>query len=116
VEFESASSMQLAIEASPISMFDRKLHVEERRASNDRGRFPSGRGGYRNDNFRGRGGDFSGGNFSGGRGHGRNDFEKRGDFSNRTRDNGGRNAETGQRVYQNGGGRATRQAVTETKA
>ncbi|XP_059446202.1 nuclear transport factor 2 [Corylus avellana] len=31
VEFESASSMQRAIEASPILMFDRKLHVEERR-------------------------------------------------------------------------------------
>ncbi|GLT68431.1 hypothetical protein SLA2020_406640 [Shorea laevis] len=107
VEFESANSMQLAIEASPIIMFDRKLHVEERRANNDRGRFPSGRGGYRNDNFRGRG------DFNGGRGYGRNDFEKRGDFSGRTRDNGGRNVETGQRVHQNGGGRATRQASTE---
>lgn len=81
-------------------------------ANNDRGRFPSGRGGYRNDNFRGRG-DFNGGNFNGGRGYGRNDFEKRGDFSGRTRDNGGRNVETGQRVHQNGGGRATRQASTE---
>lgn len=108
VEFESASSMQNAIKESPISMFNRKLHIEERRASNDRGKF-SGRGGYRNDNFRGRG-NFNGGNFGGGRGYGRNDFERRGGFSNRTHGNGGRNGETGQRVYQNGGGRATRQA------
>lgn len=84
-------------------------------ANNDRGRFPSGRGGHRNDNFRGRG-DFNGGNFNGGRGYGRgNDFERRGDFSSRTRDNGGRNVETGQRVYQNGGGRATRESVTEAQ-
>ncbi|KAM3706975.1 hypothetical protein ACB098_03G191100 [Castanea mollissima] len=108
VEFESASSMQSAIEKSPIEMLDREVRVEERRANNDRGRF-SGRAGYRNDNFRGRG-NFSGGNFSGGRGYGRNDFERRGDFSNRTRGNAGRNEETGHRVYQNGGGKAIRQA------
>jgi len=84
-------------------------------ANNDRGRFPSGRGGYRNDNFRGRG-DFNGGNSNGGRGYGRgNDFERRGDFSSRTRDNGGRNVETGQRVYQNGGGRAKRESFTEAQ-
>ena len=76
-------------------------------ANNDRGRF-SGRAGYRNDIFRGRG-NFSGGNFSRGRGYGRIDFERRGDFSYRTRGNAGRNEETGHRVYQNGGGKGTRQ-------
>ncbi|XP_041016239.1 nuclear transport factor 2-like [Juglans microcarpa x Juglans regia] len=80
VEYESASSMQSAMQASPIFMFDRKLHIEERRANNDRGKFPSGRGGFRNDNFRIRG-NYRGGSFGGGRGYGRNDFEKiRGDF------------------------------------
>jgi len=73
--------------------------------NNDRGRF-SGHAGYRNENFRGRG-NFSGGNFSVG---GRNDFERRFDFSNRTRGNARRNEETGHRVYKNGGGKATRQA------
>nr|POE75915.1 cytochrome p450 [Quercus suber] len=66
-------------------------------ANNDRGRF-SGRAGYQNDNFRGRG-NFSGGNFSRGRGYGRNDFERRGDFSNQTHGNAGRNEETVHRVY-----------------
>ncbi|KAG7975206.1 hypothetical protein I3843_06G086700 [Carya illinoinensis] len=89
VEYESASSMQSAMQASPIFMFDRKLHIEERRANNDRGKFPSGRGGFRNDNFRIRG-NFRGGNFGGGRGYGRNDFEKRGDFPSRTHNNGTR--------------------------
>jgi hypothetical protein len=41
--------------------------------------------------------------------------ERRGDFSSRTRDNGGRNIETGQRVYQNGGGRAKRESFTEAQ-
>ena len=78
-------------------------------ANNDKGRF-LGRAGYQNDNFMDCG-KFSGGNFSGGYGYGRNhDFERRGDFSNRTRGNAGRNEETGHRVYQNGGGKATRQA------
>ncbi|KAF5443432.1 hypothetical protein F2P56_035987 [Juglans regia] len=99
VEYESASSMQSAMQASPIFMFDRKLHIEERRANNDIGKFPSGRAGFRNDNFRIRG-NFRGGSFGGGRGYGRNDFEKiRGDFSSRTHHNGtGRNGENGHKM------------------
>ncbi|KAI4328555.1 hypothetical protein L6164_020899 [Bauhinia variegata] len=96
VEFESASSMQSALEASPVMLDGRRLSIEERRANNDRVRY-SGRGGFRNDNFRGRG------NFGGGRGYGRNDFEKRGEFSGRPRGNAARNGETVPRGYQNGG-------------
>ncbi|KAF7827970.1 ras GTPase-activating protein-binding protein 2-like [Senna tora] len=103
VEFESASSMQSALEASPIMLDGRRLSIEERRANNDRVRYSSGRGGFRNDNFRGRG------NF-GGRGYVRNDGEKRGEFSGRPRGNGGRNGESFGRAYQNGG-RVARQEV-----
>ncbi|CAL0331252.1 unnamed protein product [Lupinus luteus] len=116
VEFESATSMQSALEASPPIILDnRKLSIEERRANNDKPRFSSGRGGYRNDrndNFRGRG-NFGGG----GRGYsGRNDFEKRGEFSGRPRggnNNYGRsNGESAPNDgYQNGGGKAPRQPV-----
>ncbi|XP_019445896.1 PREDICTED: ras GTPase-activating protein-binding protein 2-like isoform X1 [Lupinus angustifolius] len=111
VEFESATSLQRALEASPPVMLDnRKLSVEERRANNDRVR----RGGYRNDrndNFRGRG------NFGGGRGYsGRNDSEKRGEFSGRARggnnNSGNSNGESVPRGgYHNGGGKAPSQPV-----
>lgn len=74
-------------------------------ANNDRVRYSSGRGGFRNDNFRGRG------NFGGGRGgYMRSDVEKRGEFSGRPRGNAGRNGETLPRAYQNGG-RVARQEV-----
>lgn len=82
-------------------------------ANNDRARYSSGRGGYRNDrndSFRGRGG-----NFGGSRGYvsrndfekrGGNDFEKRGEFSGRPRggnNNTGRsNGDSVPRSYQNG--------------
>ncbi|KAK2380783.1 myosin ATPase [Trifolium repens] len=99
VEFESAASLQSALEASPPVMLDnRRLSIEERR----------GRGGYRNDrndNFRGRG------NFGGGRGggfNGRNDFDRRSEFSGRPRggNNTGRsNGDAAPRSYQNGGGK-----------
>ncbi|XP_028803577.1 ras GTPase-activating protein-binding protein 2-like [Neltuma alba] len=101
VEFESASSMHSALEATPIILDNRKLSIEERRANSDRVKYSSGRGGFRNDNYRGRG------NFGGGRGYGRNDGEKRGEFSGRPR---ARNGETVPRPYQNGG-RAARQEV-----
>lgn len=87
-------------------------------ANNDRARFPAGRSGYRNDNFRGRG------NYHGGRGYGRNDYEKRGEFSSRAggefsgraRGNAGRSGERGdegyhQRSYPNDEGKVARQAV-----
>ncbi|KAG9445723.1 hypothetical protein H6P81_011851 [Aristolochia fimbriata] len=84
VEFEVASAVQSAIEASPIMIGGRQAHVEEKRASssrvNNRGRFPPGRGGgFRNDGGRGRG------NYGGPRNYGgRGDFNNRNDFgSNR---------------------------------
>lgn len=61
VDFEEASSVQSAIEASPILIGGRKAIVEEKRTtnsrSNNRGRFGSGRGGsnFHNDGSRGRG-------------------------------------------------------------
>ncbi|KAK4263591.1 hypothetical protein QN277_028982 [Acacia crassicarpa] len=102
VEFEAASSMHSALEASPVILDNRKLSIEERRANNDRVKYSSGRGGFRNDNYRGRG-NFGGG----GRGFSRNDGEKRGEFSGRPR---GRNGESGPRAYQNGA-RPPRQEV-----
>ncbi|KAG4906396.1 hypothetical protein AAZX31_20G023300 [Glycine max] len=120
VEFESATSMQSALEASPpVTLDGRRLSIEERRANNDRGRYSSGRGGYRNDrndNFRGRG-NFSGGRGGGGYGNRNDSFEKRSEFSGRPRggnnNGGGRsNGEAVPRSYQNGGGaKVTRQSV-----
>lgn len=86
-------------------------------ANNDRARFPSGRSGYLNENFRGRG------NYHGSRGFGRNDYEKHGEFSGRAggefsargRVNAGRGGEHHgegyQRSYSNGEGKVARQAV-----
>lgn len=98
VEFQEFSSMQSAIKASPITIGDRQAAVEIKRTTTrvggGRGRFPS-RGGFRNDNFRGRG------NFSGGWTYVRNDsFRGRGNFS------GGRSGEG----YQQGRGRGGRRS------
>lgn len=62
-----------------------------------RGRYPSGRGGFRSESFRGRG------KFGGGRGYGRNEFRNQGEFSGRPK--------SSQRPSQNGGGRGGRQGV-----
>ncbi|MCD9639710.1 GTPase activating protein (SH3 domain) binding protein [Datura stramonium] len=90
VEFEDVSSMHSAIQASPITIGGRQAVVEMKRTTtrvgSARGRFPPGRGGFRNDNFRGRG------NFGGGRSYGRNEFGGR-DFSGRGRVHGGRAGE-----------------------
>ncbi|KAL0381005.1 UNVERIFIED_CONTAM: Nuclear transport factor 2 [Sesamum angustifolium] len=99
VEFQEFSSMQSAIKASPITIGDRQAAVEIKRTTtrvgSGRGRFPSSRGGFRNDNFRGRG------NFSGGWTYVRNDsFRGRGNFS------GGRSGEG----YQQGRGRGGRRS------
>ncbi|KAG5598384.1 hypothetical protein H5410_029754, partial [Solanum commersonii] len=73
VEFEEASALQKAIEASPILIGGRQAYVEEKK-----GRFPSGGGsGYRNYGVRGRG------NYGGGRGYARDDFGERTEFNNR---------------------------------
>lgn len=75
-------------------------------ASNFRGRFPSGRGGYRNDSFRGHG------NYSGGRGYGRNDFGGRGEYSGSGRGPGGRSDDRNQQ----GRGRGGRRSVPSQNA
>ncbi|CAK9147951.1 unnamed protein product [Ilex paraguariensis] len=109
VEFESLDSMQNAIKASPVTIGGRQAVVEEKRTTtrvggSGRGRYPSGRGGFRNDSFRSRG------NFGSGRGYGRNEFRNQGEFSSRPKGPGGRNVETYQRVDQNGSGRFGRQS------
>ncbi|KAG8387267.1 hypothetical protein BUALT_Bualt02G0003600 [Buddleja alternifolia] len=80
VEFEEASSVQKALEASPVIIGGRQAVVEEKR-----GRFQPGRGsGFRNDGARGRG------NYGGGRGgYNRGDFNGRSDFANRGGNRGG---------------------------
>ncbi|XP_059293860.1 nuclear transport factor 2-like [Lycium ferocissimum] len=102
VEFEDSSSMNSAIKASPITVGGFQADVEMKRTTtrvgSGRGRFPPGRGGYRNDNFRGRG------NFTGGQGYGRNDFVGAREFSGRGRSQGGRGGEG----YQQGRGRGGR--------
>ncbi|KAG0456075.1 hypothetical protein HPP92_023863 [Vanilla planifolia] len=81
VEFEVASSVQSAIEASPILIGGRQAYVEEKRTSgsraNSRGRFAPGRGGgFRGD---GRGHAF----YGGGRGYGRSDYNNGTNFGSR---------------------------------
>ncbi|KAF3435942.1 hypothetical protein FNV43_RR23034 [Rhamnella rubrinervis] len=111
VEFEVASAVQSAIEASPVMVGGRPTIVEEKRstnAGNSRGRFPSVRGnGYRNEGTRGRG------NYGGGRGYGRGgDYNSRSEFGNRNNNRGGmpnrggdgyQRAENGSRVNRAGG-------------
>ncbi|KAK4268250.1 hypothetical protein QN277_024932 [Acacia crassicarpa] len=75
VEFEVASAVQSALEASPVFIGGRKVFVEEKRSTNrgnSRPRFSSGgRGvGYKNDGGRGRG------NHGNGRNYGRGDFNR----------------------------------------
>ncbi|KAK9741208.1 hypothetical protein RND81_03G088900 [Saponaria officinalis] len=97
VEFLSSSSMEKAIQASPITIEGRRCFVEIKRTITQvdagQGRFPSRRGGFRNDGFRGRGG------FGGGRNFGGNDFGGRREYFGR-----GRGADS----YQRGRGRAGR--------
>ncbi|KAK7330282.1 hypothetical protein VNO77_24472 [Canavalia gladiata] len=102
VEFEELSSMHSALEASPIIVGERQAVVEEKRTTtrvsgSGRGRYPSGRGNFRSESFRGRG------KFGGGRGYGRNEFRTQGEFSGRPR--------SSQRPNQNGGGRGGRQGA-----
>ncbi|GFQ07535.1 putative g3bp-like protein [Phtheirospermum japonicum] len=81
VEFEEATSVQKAIEASPVAISGRQAFIEEKRSTrNNRARFQSGRGsGFRNDGVRG-----GRGNYGGGRGYNNKaDFNNRGDFGNR---------------------------------
>ncbi|KAE8720404.1 malonyl-CoA:anthocyanidin 5-O-glucoside-6''-O-malonyltransferase-like [Hibiscus syriacus] len=82
VEFLSVSSMNDAIQASPITIGERHAVVEIKRTStrvvNGRGSFPSRRGTFRNDSFRGR-------NYSGNQSFGRNEYGNQVEFSGRPR-------------------------------
>ncbi|XP_075519622.1 nuclear transport factor 2-like [Primulina tabacum] len=94
VEFEEASSVQKALEASPVTISGRQAFVEEKRSTNSRGnfrgRFQTGRGsGFRNEGFRGRG------YYGGGRGYSRGDFNGRTDFVNRGGNRGGSSSHDG---------------------
>ncbi|KAK4409184.1 Nuclear transport factor 2 [Sesamum angolense] len=99
VEFEEASAVQKALEASPVTIGGRQAFVEEKR-----GRFQSGRGsGFRNEGVRGRG------NYGVGRGYNRGDFSGRSEFGNK-----GGNRGSSRDVYQrseninSNGGRVSR--------
>ncbi|XP_061364928.1 nuclear transport factor 2 [Gastrolobium bilobum] len=110
VEFEELSSMHSALEASPMTVGERQAVVEEKRTTtrvsgSGRGRYPSGRGGFRSESFRGRG------KFGGGRSYGRNEFRNQGEFSGRPKGSTGQKGESSQRPSQNGGGRGGRQGV-----
>ncbi|TVU13843.1 hypothetical protein EJB05_37274 [Eragrostis curvula] len=112
VEFEDASAVQSAIEASPVMIGDRQCYVEEKRTNGSRGgsrggRFAPGRGNFRGEGMRGRG------NYSGGRGYGRGDFNYRSDYGGRSggRGSSSRGGDVGyQRVDHSGtaGGRGAR--------
>ncbi|KAI3450834.1 hypothetical protein Pfo_007499 [Paulownia fortunei] len=106
VEFEEASSVQKALEASPVAIGGRQAFVEEKRSTNsrgnNRGRFQSGRGsGFRNEGVRGRW------NYGGGRGYNRGDFNGRSEFGNRGGNWGGSSNRDGyqrsENVNSNGG-------------
>ncbi|KAI3665823.1 hypothetical protein L6452_44458 [Arctium lappa] len=105
VEFQDFSSMQNAIQSSPVVIGGREAVVEIKRTTTRvgtgrGGRFPPGRGGFRSDGFRGRGGSFNSG-----RGYGRSDYGGgRGEFSGRGRGPGGR----GDGYHQLGRGRGGR--------
>ncbi|XP_015572029.2 nuclear transport factor 2 isoform X2 [Ricinus communis] len=108
VEFETLSSMQSALEASSITVGDRQAIVEEKKTNNrvgssGRGRYSSGRGGFRSDSFKNRG------NFGGSRGYGRNEFRNQGEFLGRPKGSTGSNGEDLQRTNQNGSRRGGRQ-------
>ncbi|KAG8659623.1 nuclear transport factor 2 isoform X2 [Manihot esculenta] len=105
VEFHSLSSMNSAIQASPMTIGGRQAVIEIKRTSSraadavssGRGRLPSGRAGFHSDSFRSRG------NFGGSWGTGRNEFGTRGEFSGRGRSSNGRGE-----GYQQGRGRGGR--------
>ncbi|XP_073263388.1 nuclear transport factor 2 isoform X2 [Populus alba] len=86
VEFEVASAVQSALEASPVMINGFRVVVEEKRSTSrgkNRGRYPSGSGaGYKNEGMRGRGN-------LGGKVYGRIDIGNRTEFGNRGGSRGG---------------------------
>ncbi|CAN0897952.1 Nuclear transport factor 2, partial [Linum grandiflorum] len=112
VEFEAASAVQSAIEASPVMIHGWRVVVEEKRSTfrgNSRGRSTAGPGsGYRNDGVRGRGGYGGGrsyGRGSGGSVLGTRTMSRGGGFSNRGGEGFHRSDKT---TNNNGGGRTSR--------
>ncbi|PUZ46738.1 hypothetical protein GQ55_7G106400 [Panicum hallii var. hallii] len=120
VEFDDASAVQTAIEASPVMIGERQCYVEEKRTTGSRGssrggRFAPGRGGnFRGEGLRGRG------TYNGGRGYGRGEFNYRSDYGGRGGGRGGSSrGEVGyQRVDHSGtaGGRGARAPSAATAA
>ncbi|XP_052306439.1 nuclear transport factor 2 isoform X16 [Populus trichocarpa] len=111
VEFEVASAVQSALEASPVMINGFRVIVEEKRSTsrgNNRGRFPSGSGaGYKSEGMRGRGN-------LGGKVYGRIEIGIRTEFGNRGGSRGGGYSNRGGDGYRradkmgNNGGRANR--------
>ncbi|KAL2336831.1 hypothetical protein Fmac_011277 [Flemingia macrophylla] len=115
VEFEVASAVQSALEASPVLFSGRQIVVEEKRSTNrgkcfwdlescnfcnSRGRFSSGRApGYRGEGARGRGNYGNGRNYGRGDFNGR-DFNGRGDYGYRNGNRGGYPSRGGGDGYQ----------------
>ncbi|KAJ6899740.1 nuclear transport factor 2-like isoform X2 [Populus alba x Populus x berolinensis] len=104
VEFESADSVEKALEVSTVMIGTRTAHIEKKNAKNGGEKYPSRKGGFRNGNFRSRG------NLNGGHGYGRNDFENQGAVSGQSGGTTGRNGEANKKVYLNGEARGPRQA------
>ncbi|XP_052312745.1 nuclear transport factor 2 isoform X5 [Populus trichocarpa] len=108
VEFESADSVEKAVEVSTVMIGTRTAHIERKNAAKNGGeKYPSRKGGFRNGNFRSRG------NLNGGHGYGRNDFENQGGVSGQSWGTTGRNGEANKKVYLNGEARGPRQARAE---
>ncbi|KAJ6687087.1 RAS GTPASE-ACTIVATING PROTEIN-BINDING PROTEIN [Salix purpurea] len=101
VEFEMASAVQSALEASPIMINGCRVIVEEKRSTsrgNSRGRFSSGSGaGYKSEGMRGRGN-------LGGKAYGRSDFGNRTEFGNRGSSRSGGYSNRGGDGYSSRGG------------
>ncbi|CAN1131144.1 Nuclear transport factor 2 [Linum perenne] len=106
VEFEAASAVQSAIEASPVMIHGWRVVVEEKRSTfrgNSRGRSSGGSGsGYRSDGVRGRGGYGGGRSYGRGGDHGSRNVSRGGGFSNRGGEGFRRSDKTG-----NSGGRGS---------
>ncbi|XP_047316101.1 nuclear transport factor 2-like isoform X2 [Impatiens glandulifera] len=89
VEFEAASAVEKAIEASPITIGGRQVFVQEKMSNNNShvnnrgGRFQGGRmSGFRNEGPRGGGGGRGNYGRGGGYNNSRGDFNGRNDFGN----------------------------------
>ncbi|KAL6136632.1 hypothetical protein ACLB2K_061927 [Fragaria x ananassa] len=101
VEFQSLSSMNSAIQASPITIGGLQATIEIKKTNtrignSGSGSFSSGRGGFRSDSFRGHG------SYGGARSLVRNEYVNRAEFSGRGRGRAGRGGD-GYRQGRGGG-------------